>query len=499
MDATAGSTIGLGSTGSSTKVKLTVAELALIEKENNEKNEKVKKVIAKMKTVIVSKRLFLEREFVKYDRRVLGFITVDEFKFVLNIFGLDNPEIVGSSYEYELLINKFKGNKEVRALSMTMSRTISGYINYRKFCETVLPKDLRVMDDLKYKMVPCPEISVVVSDLEQYVKSVKRKNAQMELLAKTAAIVGSGSGHDSNITFPFKSKNASIVNGLQDEPWITAEVKRIITKAEQEISGNKDAAPPAKGKAAPKVNVDMTKAHIIAIFKSINKLGKTPVVGLNAAVEELFRSNNIDIDSKISSSLLRDSMGCGNSKAPAYVIQWRGMSNEETNKLEKKVADDALNSLDELLRFGPKDDPKVVKNIFNKTMNTGTDLTRLIAGKPPKEKSYVRPAPAELISAAPTRADAVVIPNLYLDEVKSTNKASDFNASDWKSHFMTLGLGGDSLDAAITRKERSFLAEKNKMNTKTILLNTKSSIPTPLDTHEIKRNVIKAAGGIIIS
>jgi hypothetical protein len=268
MDATAGSTIGLGSTGSSTKVKLTVAELALIEQENNEKNEKVKNVIAKMKTVIVSKRLFLEREFVKYDRRVLGFITVDEFKFVLNIFGLDNPEIVGSSYEYELLINKFKGNKEVRALSMTMSRTISGYINYRKFCETVLPKDLRVMDDLKYKMVPCPEISVVVSDLEQYVKSVKRKNAQMELLAKTAAVVGSGSGHDSNITFPVKSKNASIVNGLHDEPWITAEVKRIITKAEQEISGNKDAAPPAKGKAAPKVNVDMTKAHIIATIRT---------------------------------------------------------------------------------------------------------------------------------------------------------------------------------------------------------------------------------------
>ena len=235
------------------------------------------------------------------------------------------------------------------------------------------------------------------------------------------------------------------------------------------------------------------------MFKSINKFGKTPVVGMNTAVEEIFKANKIDIDEKIPSSLVRDSLGCGNSKSPAYIVQWRSMSNEETNKLEKRVADDALNSLDELLRFGPKDDPKVVKNIFNKTINSGTDLTRLIAGKPPKEKSYVRPAPDELISAAPTRADAVVIPNLYLGEVKSANKASDFNVSDWKSHFMTLGLGGDSLDAAITRKERSFLAEKNKMSTKTILLNTKSSIPTPLDTHEIKRNVIKAAGGIIIS
>lgn len=490
---------GLGSTGSTTKVKLTAAELALIEKEKNEKNEKVMNIIARMHNIIVRKRLFLEREFVKYDRRVLGFVTIEEFKFVLNIFGLDSPEIVGSPDEYDLLINKFKGNKEVRALSMTMSRTIRGYVNYRKFCERALPKELRVMDDLKYKMVPCPDISVVVNDLEQYVNSIKKKNAHLELLAKTAAIVGSNSDHDSNITFPVKSKNASVMNGLQDEPWVVADIKRIITKVEQEISGNKDAAPPVKGKVAPKLSVDMTKAHVIAIFKAISKFGKTPVAGMNTAVEEIFQANKISIDERISSSLVRDCLGCGYSKSPAYIVQWRNMSNEETNKLEKRVADDALNSLDELLRFGPKDDPKVVKNIFNKTITSGTDLTRLIAGKPPKEKSYVRPAPDELISAASSRVDAVVIPNLYLDEVKSENKASDFNSSEWKSHFMTLGLGGDSLDAAITRKERSFLAEKNKMSTKTILLNTKSSIPTPLDTHEIKRNVIKAAGGIIIS
>lgn len=448
-------------------------------------------ILYRFKHKVMETRIFLEPVCETFDCRKTGFIPESDFKSVLTQYGLYQ---ILNEEEQRLIIDRYRQNGKVKAMGPGGTRTLSGIINYRKFCEAVLPAPLRVRPNLEYKMEPVPEVSLIGKDLAKYVKTIKKNEYEAELLAKTRAMIGSGSVSPSNsnnaasqsMMTSGTSKTSSSGgggqvgggnddNGLRDF-WLVAELNKIVANIET-----------PGGKGRPPAESQVTRKDLLGVFRNMTRFKKIPAVGINNAVDKLFASvlgtTDKSEEDRIFSSIVRQSLGCtvyGKSPPPPiknlFRVKWRDLTPEECEKLEQKYGEDGNQLLERLLRCGPKDD---TSSLTAATIAVALDTTRIASSKSRKMVENPYKLPKEVIQTAGNRADVIVIPNLKLNEVKAREESSELSMDAWADTFSkTLGLKGDALDVALERKKRSLMAAAAEKSLKSSSLSLSSKLST---------------------
>ena len=410
--------------------------------------EILKDIVKRLKNAVSTRRLFLEKVFLEFDRRKTGYIKEDIFWALME--EMDLKKILDEE-EQDLLMSKYKIPTKFKAMSKTGTRTVTDYIHYRRLCEDIVPPVMRIIDDLELDTSRVPEISVTAKDLDIFVKTAKKRKDEEEKLAKTRAMIG-----DKKETTTSFATTSGIASGAAEfglDPWLVGELNKIVRNIEKEVNPNLK----SKGEY-----VDLNKQQVFAIFKKFSLYRKTPAIGIRAAIDKLFNPSFGGNNDSVPSLILRNAIGCytpGSDTNPSnvlrLVLKWRELDYDEAEKLENQVGDEAMQYLDSLLRTNAKEDST---NLFNKTIATGIDSTRLAATRTRKILPKGHLMPLEARDSAHLRADWFVIPNLRL---KETLEKERINMDEWLTHAEALGLKGNQLAMSIERKERSLLKSKS--------------------------------------
>ena len=407
----------------------------------------LQEIVSRLKFAVSTRRLFLEKTFLEFDRRKTGYIKEDIFWNLMDELGLKN---ILDEEEQDLLMSKYKIPTKFRAMSKTGTRSVTDHIHYRRLCEDVVPPVMRVIEDLELDTSNVPEISVTAKDLDMFVKTVKKRKDEEEKLAKTRAMIGDKKEIVTSFATTTGIKSGAAEFGL--ETWLVGELNKIVRSIEKEVNPN----------IKPKGEyVDLNKQQVFSVFKRFSLYRKTPDIGIRAAIDKLFNPSFGGTSDLVSSLILRLAIGCytPNAELPSnalrLVLKWRELDYDEAEKLENQVGDEAMQYLDSLLRTNPKEDSTA---LFNKTISTGIDSTRLAATKTRKIIPKGHLMPLEARDTAHTRADWFVIPNLRL---KETLEKERINMDEWSMHASALGLQGDQLSMSLERKERSLLKSKS--------------------------------------
>ena len=404
-------------------------------------------IVKRLKFAVSTRRLFLERVFLEFDRRKTGYIKEDIFWNLMDEIGLKS---ILDNEEQDLLLSKYKIPTKFKAMSKTGTRSVTDHIHYRRLCEDVVPPTMRVIENLELDTSQVPEISLTANDLDIFVKTVKKRKDEEEKLAKTRAMIG-----DKKETVTSFATTSGIKSGAAEfglEPWLVGELNKVVRVIEKEVNPNLK----PKGEF-----VDLNKQQVFAIFKRFSLYRKTPVLGIRAAIDKLFNPSFGGNGDSVSSLILRLAIGCytPNAELPSnalrLVLKWRELDYDEAERLENQVGDEAMQYLDSLLRTNAKEDSTA---LFNKTISTGIDSTRLAATRTRKIIPKGHLMPIEARDTAHARADWFVIPNLRL---KETLEKERINMDEWSKNVSALGLHGDQLAIALERKERSLIKSKS--------------------------------------
>lgn len=404
-------------------------------------------IVKRLKFAVSTRRLFLEKVFIKIDRRKTGYIKEDIFWDLMDEMGLKS---ILDNDEQDLLMSKYKIPTKFKAMSKTGTRSVTDHIHYRRLCEDVVPSTMRVIEDLELDTSRVPEISVTANDLDMFVKTVKKRKNEEEKLAKTRAMIGDKKEIVTSFVTTSGIKSGAAEFGL--ETWLVGELNKIVRNIEKEVNPN----------LKPKDEfVDLNKQQVFAVFKRFSLYRKTPVIGIRAAIDKLFNPSFGGNTDSVSSLILRLAIGCytPNAELPSnalkLVLKWRELDYDEAERLENQVGDEAMQFLDSLLRTNAKEDST---SLFNKTISTGIDSIRLAATKTRKIIPKGHLMPMEARDSAHARADWFVIPNLRLSQ---TLEKERINMDEWAKHCSALGLQGDQLAMSLERKERSLIKSKS--------------------------------------
>lgn len=469
----------------------------------------------RMKYHIEQYRIQLELKFLEHDPRKLGIIEEVWFWEILKEFGLEQ---LLDDVEKTALLSEYKRTKVVDAISATgtIRKTI---IMYQKFCSAVLPKVLRFVPD-PWKLEKTNELSTTTKDLQSYVEGCARKRDREEFLLKQATLLAAKSQHDDFNVFNVSKEivnKCTVHHGL--DPWISAELSRIIA---QEEGGNDSS------------KVMLNKIQVEKIVSSMQLYGKIPTVpgdgGHRTSGARLFdhlnhfyisnyltqkgsKSSNKS-NSSIPSMLLHYATGsscsssysnsqlssfCAHDNSNIHVvvgsvlIRWQDLDNRDANKLETKIFNDADDTFDQVLRAAStsigKDGaisssvtatPAIDVNELTKSAFMYSMVGTRLASKRVKEvEEKTWWAPDEVLAAAPNRSDMLVIPNLrtsgnQANKLSNSLQKTECTASpasseeicgnSWATHLSRLGMKGDVLTLALDRKERSLTKQASRMN-----------------------------------
>jgi len=499
---------------------LTDEELA----KEEERQRILRGALSRMKYHIQTYRIQLELKFLEHDPRKLGLIEEEWFWEILKEFGLEQ---LLDDLEKTALLSEYKRNKGIDSISVTgtIRKTM---ITYQKFCSEVLPKVLRFVAD-PWKLEVNNELSTTTKDLQSYVQKCSRKREREEYMLKQATLLASKAHNDDpnvfNVSKEIKNK-CSLHHGL--DPWVSAELSRIIQEEE-------------RGTDSSKAMLD--KAQVEKVVVSMQQYGKVPIVpgsGGHATcgvrlfdhLNQFYISNYLNSkgnkasnksNSSIPSMLLHFAIGssCSSSYSNtqlsgfcvhadtnihvvvgAILTKWQNMQTRDANSLEKKIFSDADSTFDQVLRAASTStgkggaDPSSsssaaaapVVNVLEltKTAVTYSTVGTRLASKRVKEiEEKTWWAPDEVLASAPNRSDMLVIPNLRTTGNQAIKVSNTMSKSEdagpvtaeekpnnpWATHLAKLGMKGDVLTLALDRKERSLTKQMSKMNKSSTALN----------------------------
>jgi len=357
---------------------------------------------AKLRHSISLTRLPLETVLLEFDKRYLGYLPTS-----IVLESLDTYSLLGllSDEEREMLVEKYNKPIELEAIAHggTMRKRL---FHYRRLCEDVVPADLRLMPDEVYKMQPCAEISNSALNLIQYVRAVKQRHEQEEVERYRATMTAASSSQDSagDSKIFAEALKGSVPKCEQHglDPFIAAELNKII-KAAQKAGESKTQA---------------NRAEVDRVVRKMLNFGKTPQVGIKAAVELVLSGQE-----SVPWVAVFDSLGAAIKSSGAPLLLWRECTSQEGRALEARVGEEGLGQLDSFLRASPKD-AALQSSLYAKTMSTAVTASRLAALRKPLVRPPTHLTPIESFAAAGNRTDLIVIPNVKVDEAAAAKRAA---------------------------------------------------------------------------
>ena len=467
------------------------------------RTESLRYTLPRLRDAFRAKRVFLERTFLESDPRKIGAIPEADFIKALKLYGIFN---VITEEELSYVISKYTHSVDVPAISATHTWH-RHLVDYRKFCDDVLPSELRVYNEAfqkatPYHVEPVPDISIAAQDLHRYV--MKNKTLAQETLEKTKreALLGGNSLSEMG-SFSFWTSRTSPGNDMDRQgdlnAWESFQLRKLII--ESVLSKKYPGGVPA-GVKSPSLaslvteGITLDESAVRHIFHAMQDMGKVPTMSLEECMMILFGNDGMETCVLVGD--LRDVLGCGEirrvSTAPISGIttggggggggkglskkggdrriQWRNLYPHEVEGREEVVFHGATELLDSLLRGANAGGPDAAtrqEKLRSMTMQSSITGTRLTASKPVRRTVPVDISPASIIGRAPNRSDVVVIPSLNSSTQRKEQDMQLRKTHDFDTQLSKLGLTGDALDIALARKKRSMTSSG------TIIVNAKAA------------------------
>lgn len=340
-------------------------------------------VLRHIRKFVKDNKILVDPSFVIADRRKIGYIHPEEFWRVLHQFGVKDTL---SEDEVQLVNKRYLKVAPVVSISKT-GILEKGMMDYRQFCFDVVPPNLCKLEK-GYTMEVVPEVSVATQELEKLVKTVRnRKRREEEALKRSTLLASQLSQTTAEGTF--LSLSARVQRGALD-PWLAVELSKKV-KATQN-------------------NGKLTRDDVKDIILFMEKYGKGLTLSTREALEQLF-SNAQSLDA----SLIATAFGCNfRAKSAAVadrdlVFEWRDLSSEEINKLERRMFSKSQQLFESYIRTVKKEEQDQIRP---KLIDNGISAARLQGKQVPVVPTPSVIYPHEVMHSAPNRSDVIVLPNL---------------------------------------------------------------------------------------
>ena len=411
------------------------------------KEEICASALASMKEHITAKRIMLETYFIPFDPKKLGLIDISVFQETLKELDLSRTLDEG---EEDTLIEKYSSKVPSTVKDIDLRKTIptKWALDYKRLCSDLVPAALRVLED-DWKPEFNGEMSSTTIALEKYVTTVRKRLEAEEAERSKSALLSRHDDDEKVFTTDRKSYTCE-EHGLNawQNAMISKHLKQYITDA-----------------GALSL---VEKPQLSSIFNYLEVHGLKPECGTKNARSQLMSADSGEEDSNSNACTIAticaafgvegvvkyDELKDAENKKSCPFIRWISMQQVQKKSVADREFGDAGISLDTLLRMNPNDD---TSNQIMLTMKQGTNGTRLLADLKKMKKKPDFATPQSVMKKMAQRADAIVLPSLNAAAAKKKKEDEIMNKYDFASHFAKLGLKGDALDLALTRKKRSIL------------------------------------------
>lgn len=405
-----------------------------------------------IRSAIVSKRVKLEEIFLEEDPRKCGMVSIPTFETIMRIYGVVD---MLSDDEWDLLVSKYRSYCKFSAISATESISRE-MIDYHSFCNDILTTELRSrnLDKLKpWKLEKVCEVSVTARDLHKYVKTCKKEIENELQRSKREALISSSSTSSDPSCFSFTAPlDDNAREKKTTQAWIMYILRSLLLNEINSLK-NVEGVPFRSINTALRGTVELSKTSVYNLFEQMSRCGKVPDDTVESCVELIFQGKNTMPLSHVWDAV-------GPSQTSENGVKWRDMTESELSNKEAAVFDEANAFLDELLRSSAPE--KASCHLMSTTASAGIAGTRMAANKQHKSRDSFCKDPHHIISSAPNRSDIAVIPALKSAAMRAARDATMTQTHDWESEFAALGLKGDALQIAVTRKKRSMLEDLKK-------------------------------------
>ena len=323
-----------------------------------------------------SKRVLLEERFLHDDPRKTGIVSLTDFQATLKQYGILN---IISEEEMAALALRYKSMLDVSGTSSTdeYSREL---INYRKFCNDFLPRELRLANHSlqkndTWKMEMVPEVSVTANDLRRYVDRNKlKREAKLQKAKREALFAGTSMNSNSNFSFRDTPDTSGHNNNMTDA-WTSYMLSVFILEEANRESSKADCC---KSIGVALANdIEFSKLNVKFLFERMNNHAKVPVLPVEKCLEMIFQSSEV-----VPLTLLWDFLGPDYSKTEKIV--WRDMTDKEKENKEVLVFEEASTLFDSLLRSSSgidAEDQLKYSNLRTSTIQSAMAGTRMAAAK----------------------------------------------------------------------------------------------------------------------
>ncbi len=411
------------------------------------KEEVCASALASMKEHITAKRIMLETYFIPFDPRNLGLIDISVFQETLKELDLSRTLDEG---EEDTLIEKYSSKVPSTVKDIDLRKTIPTRwaLDYKRLCSDLVPAALRVLED-DWKPEFNGEMSATTIALEKYVTTVRKRLEAEEAERRKSALLSRSDADEKVFTTDRKPYTC-------EEHGLTAWQNAMVSKHLKQYMTDAGAMSLVE------------KPQLTAIFNYLEVQGLKPECGAKNARTQLMNADSSEENSNANGCTIAticaafgiegvvkyNELKDAENKQSCPFIRWTSMQQIQKKSVAEREFGDAGISLDTLLRMDPGDD---TTNQMAVTMKQGTNGTRLLADFKKMKKKPEFATPKSIMKKMAKRADAIVLPSLNAAEAKRKKEDEIMNQYDFTSHFAKLGLTGDALELALTRKKRSIL------------------------------------------
>ena len=409
--------------------------------------------ILSLRDHIKAKRIFLEPYFLPFDPKGLGLVDVYVFQETLQ--SLDLARILDEGEE-DALIEKYSAKMPTAVRDLDLRKTIPTRkaLDYKKFCSDLLPAGLRVLED-KWKPAFNGEMSSTTIALEGFVKTVRaRLEAEAEAARKNALL--SRGGKEEKVFSTDRKPYTCEEHGLS--AWQNSTMSKYIKKMtkdgpETQLDKNqiKEILSYFEIQGIfPTCGTKQARLQLLEAGQSSSGADSTASPGSNGTVSLAIVCAAFGVEGVVAYNAMKTAQDDPN--CPFF--NWITPEYNQRENLASREFGDASISLQQLLRLGPADDTTEQANL---TMTLGTNGTRMLADRTKPKKKSPFESPTVVMKKMAKRADAIVLPSLKGAEAKKIKEGEIMKDYDFSNHFAKLGLKGDALEIALTRKRRSIL------------------------------------------
>ena len=341
----------------------------------------------RIRDATLKSRILLELVFKEYDKRYLGYLPSN---VVLDCLGQTGLNGLLCDEERAVLFDTYSKPLSLEAIAPG-HKIRKNLFHYRQLCEDVLAPELRLFEDEKYQVHPCPEITKSTKNLMQYVATAKsREKRQSDMLHRSTTSASSSNIAEKVFTGSSAAKPKYLQHGHLS-PFTAGEISKIIKETQRSAENNTLAS----------VN------NVETIFKKALGFGLVPDVGIKAAAESVVSGQG-----QAPWTTVFDALGAASISSGAPIIKWRQLEHGEVKTVELRYAEDGGRLIDMLMSV--RTSSKENADLMSRTLQAGTVITRLASfqGTASKHQQSLK-SPQESSDA---RSDFFVLPKINVEE-----------------------------------------------------------------------------------